>query len=93
MTVAAELEPLPGKPYDVRNGHHWRANDDGSVSYAITYRREEAAPAVVYYFTGATAEDALKRYEQWLGQRNKTVVRQAERRAKWGPLGTGKMAH
>ena len=90
---APTLETLPGRPRDVTNAGWWVDHDDGTVSFVIVRRVESGAPnGTTLAFHGKTEEDALAHYEEWRANQGIKVERAAERRAKWGPEGKGKMS-
>ena len=93
VVSAPTLEVRPGRPRDVHSGWCWVDHPDGTVSYVIHRRAESGAPSgVTLAFHGETEAEAYGAYEDWGMTQYDRVRRGAERRAKWGPLGTGKMA-
>lgn len=92
MTYAPSLETRPGRPREVSGTSWWVDHPDGSVSYVIVRRAESGAPnGMTLAFHGTDERETTGRYEEWLATQGERVVRQAERRSKWGILGTGKV--
>jgi hypothetical protein len=91
--VSAALTIRPGRPRDVHGTWWFVDHPDGRVTYTIVRRAEAGAPGgLVLGFEAADDAAALVAYQAWRNVQADRVVRNAERRSKWGPLSTGKLA-
>jgi hypothetical protein len=79
--------------YRVDGRHIWRYDIDGTVTMTVYRRVESGAPSGwPHEFTAATEQEAEAAYVQFCSDNYDRHLRNAARRAKWGPLGTGKIA-
>jgi hypothetical protein len=86
------LETRRGRPRNVTNRDWFVDHPDGRVSFVTLRRAESDGPSsLVLAFEGADDAEARSSYLDWLDEQHERVTRMAARRAKWGPLGTGKM--
>jgi hypothetical protein len=91
--IAPTLGHRPGRPRDVHSLWWWVDHPDGTVSYCIVRRQESGAPSgLTLAFHGETDDQARAAYEEWVDLQHERTQRNAARRARWGPAGTGKMA-
>jgi hypothetical protein len=90
--AAPALGARPGRPRNVTNRDWLVDHPDGRVSFVTLRRAESGGPSnLVLAFEGADDAEARGSYLDWLDEQHERVTRMAARRAKWGPLGTGKM--
>lgn len=78
----------------MRNSSSWFRNTDQGVTLTVirrTGRDQFAGGWEELHFDGMDEAECEAAYGDYCQQGQERSVRQAERRARWGPLGTGRM--